>query len=549
MVISRPCIHPDCPTRDGFIRGQYESIEFIREIPLKLKKSSSTTELLKARREIASSSSLDRKARSREMHECPIQDERPLDDTKGNDMSPRNSLDVNLSTRGRKRGRTISFAESRGISAKGEAMDAYCDESEDLDETNPVEWIMVTRSDPGGSVPRFLVERGTPSGIVSDAVKFIDWAVKKEHPEETEEINEQFGEMTGLQPEKELDLEAYQTNGHLAGLDDITQNPENRKAVEEPENASNSHVPGNDRQAGLFSSVANIAYSGIETYAPHVVINRLPGHNQAPSLAPSTATGRDGNIANGIQASRANEETHSVSSASSLASFASAEDHFEDACSSPSATSLLDSLRTKDTATGVSQQEKGLAKLDERKRNLDQKLAKFREKEVKDKQELTAREEERIRRAEDKHAREAHKQEQKYKREVAKLEAKRAREASKAEERRQRNIDKDEKARLTREKEQYRQQLEVVSKERDFLKEQVGALQRENTALVAKIGKIGEGPGILRDLRTELSGGLRNRSGSLRKANVAANHSSSNSVASSVGLEASVLAAPPEKKE
>lgn len=43
-------------------------------------------------------------------------------------------------------------------------------------EQNPVEWIMITRSDPGGSVPRWMVERGTPGGIVRDAEKFFNWA-------------------------------------------------------------------------------------------------------------------------------------------------------------------------------------------------------------------------------------------------------------------------------------------------------------------------------------------------------------------------------------
>lgn len=44
-------------------------------------------------------------------------------------------------------------------------------------EQSPVEWIMITRSDPGGSVPRWMVERGTPGGIVKDAEKFFNWAV------------------------------------------------------------------------------------------------------------------------------------------------------------------------------------------------------------------------------------------------------------------------------------------------------------------------------------------------------------------------------------
>lgn len=47
MIVSRPCIHSDCPERDGFIRGQYQSVEFIREIPVKKmsKKSASTSNL------------------------------------------------------------------------------------------------------------------------------------------------------------------------------------------------------------------------------------------------------------------------------------------------------------------------------------------------------------------------------------------------------------------------------------------------------------------------------------------------------------------------
>lgn len=57
-------------------------------------------------------------------------------------------------------------------------------------EQNSVEWIMITRSDPGGSVPRWMVERGTPSGIIKDAERFLDWAAGNhnlaEHPSDAE---------------------------------------------------------------------------------------------------------------------------------------------------------------------------------------------------------------------------------------------------------------------------------------------------------------------------------------------------------------------------
>jgi Protein of unknown function (DUF3074) len=45
MIISKPCNHPETQPRDGFIRGQYESVEFIRDIPRKLKTSHSSTNL------------------------------------------------------------------------------------------------------------------------------------------------------------------------------------------------------------------------------------------------------------------------------------------------------------------------------------------------------------------------------------------------------------------------------------------------------------------------------------------------------------------------
>jgi hypothetical protein len=92
MVVSIPVNHPDAPPRNGMVRGFYESIEMIREIPL------------------------------------------------------------------------------------ADAQDP---------ETNPVEWIMVTRSDPGGGIPRFMVERNVPSSIVQDAVKFLDWACAKPHSEDS----------------------------------------------------------------------------------------------------------------------------------------------------------------------------------------------------------------------------------------------------------------------------------------------------------------------------------------------------------------------------
>lgn len=499
MVISRPCIHPECPPRDGFIRGQYESVEFIREIPRKSKKASSTTDLFKFSQDTPP---LDKEIILRNAERKLKESGEGLVDGHGQ-LTP--AVADEVAREGRKRGKTISFAGSRGASAKGEAMDDP--DAHDDAEMNLVEWIMITRSDPGGSVPRFMVERGTPGSIVADASKFLDWACKKEHPPDEVEALEN-GDVEHVQRKKREELEAYDTNGHLAGLDGEAEGPEAPSiAVPRPASVAMATAPADSaQQGGLVATVANAAYAGFESYAPQAVIDRLPGHQPTRSMqSVDEVTG----ITSGTSATL----SRSVSSVSTIESFASAEDHFEDTLSAKSTTSQTKSSNSKDIAA-MSPHEKELAKLNERKRKLDEGLAKAREKDLKDKEELTSKEEERIKRAEEKHAKEVAKQEEKYKKEIAKLEAKRQKEAAKAEERKRKEEDKDEKKRLTREKEEMKQELEVVYRERDILREQVGALQRENTGLVLRLGKVDEGKDLLKEVKKEMEEGGRSRSGS-----------------------------------
>lgn len=518
MVISKPCTHPDCPPRDGFIRGQYESVEFIREIPIKPKKRSSTTQLRDLAQIGSNPSSSDRNTHLPDKIDEDGKEYLKTDGATNKDLLPRFSLEEPTSAGGRRRGRTISFAESRGFSAKGEAVDTCQDDSVDIDEKNPVEWIMVTRSDPGGSVPRFLVERGTPSGIVADAGKFLDWAAKKELPTDkqimTDTEDDSIFVHTPLQ-----DLKTYQADVHLASIDDAAtegEEPRNDFIPTEQKMPATVGSKGSaeNQQEGMLANVANRAITGVESYAPQILIDHLPIEqrpspvsNHVPSVVTSEKTGGEAFLPDETAPDKSIEETSSISSDSSSMSFASAEDHFEPSLSRRTTSSLSSSLKNKGTTTTLSSHDKELAKLNERKRTLDEKLARLREKETKDKQELTIREEERLRKAEEKHAREIQKQEQRYKKEVAKLEARRARDAAKEEERKRKAEDKVERTRLAREKDELRQQLDIVLKERDLLKEQVGALQRENTALVAKMGKTGEGLDLLREVKVEIAGG------------------------------------------
>lgn len=501
MVVSRPCQHPECPPRDGFIRGQYESVEFIREVPRNKPRTSVSVTDLTARKRGAPD--ID-KENAFKGADSKVKDGPETLPSK-NDQS---LIGVENGVRdSRQRGKTISFAGSRGVSAKGERLDTP--QAEDEDESNPVEWTMITRSDPGGSVPRFMVERGTPGSIVADASKFLDWACKQGHLDEEEAIGGGMGELLGKQERD--DLVAYDTNGHLAGLGDAagTLAQTNIPPMEKEIAVQDDPLVQEKQSGSLMASAANIAYSSLENYAPQAIVDRLPGHQQSSSTSSNVVTSKDTVIPDDVKSA---ERTPSASSTSSVGSFASAEDYLGDAKSNESP----DQVTTgKDDMTP---HEKELAKLNERKKQLNEKLARTREKETKDKEELTSKEEERVRKAEEKHAREIAKQEGKYKREIAKLETKRQKEAAKDLDRKKKAEDKDEKVRLSREKEAIKEELEVVSKERDILKERVGALQKENTSLVVRMGKMESGKDVLREIKAELEGSQsRSRSSSLLK--------------------------------
>ena len=507
MVISRPCDHPQCPPRDGFVRGQYESVEFIREIPRnKPRKSLSATDLRRVVKDGDGVSLTDKEAMIRSAKQ------RSKDSAESLPIENHMSLFAKDGTlkEGRQRGKTISFAGSRGTSAKGEKVDTQTSE-EDEDDMNPVEWVMITRSDPGGGIPRFMVDRGTPGSICVDAGKFLNWAVKKEHPEDGEAGSEKT-DTASIKSKRREELEAFETNGHLAGLE---EHPEEESgaadSVTKETQVSRTESSVQTESNGVLASVANAAYASIETFAPQILVDRLPGHQH--SLSASMASTQES-----APPDITKTPTHktSTSSISSVGSFASAEDHFDNLSTKSSLSQNKPSGSNTDAAS--TPQEKELAKLNDRKRRLAEKLAKAREKELKDKQELTSKEEERVRKAEEKHAQEVAKQEERYRRELAKLDSKRQKEAAKIEEKKKRAEEKDEKSRLTREKEELRESLEVMTKERDLLRDQVGALQRENTILVTKIGKMNEGKDLLKEVQANTwEGGNRSRSGSMRR--------------------------------
>lgn len=481
MVISKPCVHPECPPRDGFVRGQYESVEFIREVPLikPPKKSASAIHLpLKKTRERSGSSALSREAILRNAQHA-------------------SELDAGFEG-SRPRGKTISFAESRGVEAKGESFDVPRDQGGDC-ESNPVEWIMITRSDPGGGIPRFLVERGTPSSIVADASKFLNWACSNdlEDMEGDDNISEPGSPKTDQGeyniPRRSTDLYDYETNGHLAGIGDNKES-----TTTQPDTASN--------QSGVYDAISNTvgaASAAIATYAPTMITNHLPVLGSSEKIDGSSGAG-----------TLRRASVQSAKSSRTVETFVSAlegtEDDSSDALSTGTGASNLPSIYK-----GDERQEKELQKLEEKKQQLNEKLAKAREKELSKKVGDADKDQTALAKAEEKHKKEVAKQEEKFRKEVERLEAKKRRDALKAEEKRKKIDEKDEKTRMQHALDGLKAEVDLLKIEKEILSRQVGQLQQQNTTLTTKIGRLGPvGEEILRDVREELKEGTGRARGS-----------------------------------
>ncbi|CAD6442658.1 1bbde2fe-efc3-4c69-941a-75a91a7cd454 [Sclerotinia trifoliorum] len=275
MVISKPCQHPDAPQREGYIRGNYESVEFIREIPTKKappKRSVSASDLTKGHSRDRSGSDLGREAVLRNAHQK--HDQSTTEEGEGIEGQASRS-DSNLAL----------VSNHENTAAPNE---------DDEWEQNPIEWIMITRSDPGGSVPRFMIDRGTPSAIVSDAGKFLDWACSKtieeldsddEEPVEKEEENAESEHhyRHHRQHGHEKDLHNYQTNGHLAGIDSQAEiSPSVPLGPTKPPTQTQQQAPVSG--GGIYDLVAGVATSAgafIAPYAPAIIADRLPHASEA----------------------------------------------------------------------------------------------------------------------------------------------------------------------------------------------------------------------------------------------------------------------------
>ncbi|KAI1502257.1 hypothetical protein F5X99DRAFT_163360 [Biscogniauxia marginata] len=456
MVVSKPCVHPECPQRQGFIRGQYESVEFIREIKVD-----------KPLRKIRSSIDL-----SREDSGAAAKDAADSTSKEAMMRSARQATVSNSSINnenGRPRGRTIAFSGTDN---------GQVESDEDYD--TMIEWVMITRSDPGGSVPRFMIERGTPAGIAGDANKFLQWISSK--------TLDYFNESGHVDTKLEHDAsgaDQVATEKKLTTAD-LTPNiiAAGPRAKSKP-TPSEQYVEETPGPGGLYGMI-----SGALGAAASAAASRLP--NPFGSF-------QDEDVESDVSTDRSDETStiHSFHSFESDgkedSSLKQAEDtHLTPSVMNSKANSTHSSESTAARSTyATSQHEKELRKLEERKRRTEEKLQRAQEQAIAKRRNDAQRDEIAVQKMRKKHEREVTKQEEKYQRELRKLEAKRASEQKKAEERRRKQAEREEKANLAIELEKVRAERDIARKQVEVLKEQIGDLQGQNTMLVARLGREG----------------------------------------------------------
>ena len=478
MIISKPCDHPETQPRADFVRGQYESVEFIREIPRRRHHTTSSTDLSSPGHHRAPSPSLeqDMLKRNAEKHSTHADDHRQHLGVDTHSPGAREA-----SPGSRKRSVTVDSPASPVQHAS--AFESFNPEE------NPVEWIMVTRSDPGGSVPRFMVERGTPGSICADAVKFLDWACQREDDGEGQEEAERRPSAT-----RRDSFARWEANGTLAGIKEHEEGalPAVEQSPPHTPKASAAQGPPVDGHSGGESAphspssptFLNNLTGTIGSYTPQIVKEKFPQFGENNEVQGEKALAKQ----DSQPGETPNGDDDDGSSTISSASFTSADSHMTSDVMSPSISSK--SLENQPENKLLQQHEKEMAKLQERKAAVDAKLAKQREKITSQSSQDSEKDQQALKKAEEKHQKELKKQDEKHQKEVAKLEQKKKREVEKLEEKKRKQMDKDDKSRLTRERDEARAELDILKSAKDLLTRQVGELQKENTTLMARIGKL-----------------------------------------------------------
>lgn len=453
-LISKPVLnHPGCEERPGYVRGTYESVEFIREIPFapgSLSRSRSTP-----------------------------------------DISSATASNTTASAGPRPRGKTVGQAPvGRGEAAQDHAVD----------------WIMITRSDPGGSVPKWMVERGTPGGIARDAERFLSTLLAAEATAEAQPPKDASEEPSQQQQQQQQnsagpestqkaietkDLASAAAAQQLADVLASTETPLDRVREDSDTTSGGSGGGGAGYLSGAFESVAlgmaSLAQSMIYPPPPPTLPLGDDGDDDDETPPSPRASPEDNlSMTAGGGGDDGDDDSEPASTTWSFATCLDSLHETETASASASAgrtppqglsrTPSVSSAATRASSAraGQTAEERALAQFLREKQKLDEKLKKEEHKHT-----------ERERKMAEKHLRNMDKQESKYRRALAKANEKQAKDEDRRQREARKRRERDEKGRR-REIDELKKVVEGLTRENLQLRERVDDLEAERRELPAK---------------------------------------------------------------
>ncbi|RYO81328.1 hypothetical protein DL766_004479 [Monosporascus sp. MC13-8B] len=444
-----------CGKLEGFIRGSYESVEVIREIRCEPK--------VDPLRRVQSSIDLpaDEANAIARHHEHVVRSaHHPAADDSGE-----------ASSDGRQRGKTVAVAGAEGSEQQGDA-----------EYETKIEWLMVTRSDPGGSVPRFMVEKGTPGGIAGDADKFLKWVDTKSMKDLTRPEEEVVGTEAGAgSPDAKESTQPSKSESQ--GMSNNARDQAGAKTVDKYNAGSEplAEEEGPPAVPGIYGMIAN-AIGAAASVLPNP-FGYTQGGDAPLESSPSIEDDDDDDKSSIHTFLTVQENLAEDDPRDAQLSRANSNGEEQSTISSNEST-------TTHSFNGSSLREKELRKLEERKRKLEDRLKRSQNKALSKRNHEGASNDD-LAKLREKHEREVLKHKEKFEREMQKLEAKRINEERKAEERRRKQAEREEKNTLSKELEKVRAERDVARKQIEVLKEQIGELQGQNTMLVARLGREG----------------------------------------------------------
>lgn len=247
-----------CPGREGegFIRGEYESVEFIREI---IPEGEHAEEVVSEAEEYTADEG---------DGEAEVVEEVPVAEGKAEEKRHRRKKHRRHHHRHPKEeAAPTEAAEVEPTSPPSSSSPSEHTSARSIRKDYPVEWVMLTRSDPGGNVPRWMVERGTPGSIVKDAEKFLNWLAGLSDAE--------LGVDSMAEKEKE---DVLQGQEGIAVRPDGKVVKEDELGMDSPTIAEAEQQQQDDSQQseGLASSVFGIAAEMVGSLAPTKYLPNIP---------------------------------------------------------------------------------------------------------------------------------------------------------------------------------------------------------------------------------------------------------------------------------